>query len=59
MIGRVVVAEVRLDRRRELKPELARARLGSTQELAAARLGEGRLRGSLVGTQVWAQPWQH
>ena len=59
MIGRVAAAEVRFDRRRELEPELVRARLGSTQELAAARLDEGRRREPLVGTRVWALLWQH
>ena len=61
MTERVVAAVVRLDRHKELEPELVRARLGSTRELAAVRLGEDRWRGllSFVGTRVWARPWQH
>jgi len=36
MTGRAAVAEVHLDRCRELEVELVRARLDSTRELAAA-----------------------
>ena len=59
MTGLVAAAEVRLDRRRELEPELVWARLGSTRELAAARLVEERWREPLVGIRVWALLWQH
>ena len=59
MTGLVAAAEVRLDRRRELEPELVRAQLGSMRELAAVQLVEERWREPLVGIRVWALLWQH